>query len=109
MHVVLMHCSNADVSFLQPDDNQTRDCQNARSYRIEFDRIFASAGAESNTVLSDREFAAFYNVLRCYHSDALKIKDVDAPSLKASNFSVHFIQPTFFSGHDDSLDFKFQQ
>ncbi len=105
-----MHYSGAEVSFLQPEDNQNRDCQNARSYRIEFDLIFAPAGAESNTVLSVREFAAFYNVLRCYHSDTLKIKRADTTSsLKASNFTVHFIQPAFFSDHDDSRDFKFQQ
>ena len=62
-------------------------------------------------VISDREFAAFYNLLRCFDQDAEMIADrKTSSSLKASNFTVHFIQPPFFSEiHDDSRGFKYQQ
>ena len=62
------------------------------------------------TVISDREFAAFYNLLRCFDKDVSMIAHNTSSSLKASNFTVHFIQPPFFSEiHDDSRGFKYQQ
>ncbi|OBZ65087.1 hypothetical protein A0H81_14925 [Grifola frondosa] len=52
---------------------------------------------QSATVINDREFATFYNVLRCYQEDAQQVKLNQSSSLKASTFMTSFIQPVFFS------------
>ncbi|KAN0081576.1 hypothetical protein V8E55_009200 [Tylopilus felleus] len=75
-----------------------------------FERVFELAATEP-TVTSNREFSAFHNILRCFDEDVDLIADKDtSSSLKASNFTVHFIQPPFFSEiRDDSRGFKYNQ
>ena len=92
------------------NDTQTRDLQNARSYETQFNRVFTLGTTESRTVISDREFAAFYNLLRCFDKDVSMIARNKSSSLKASNFTVHFIQPPFFSEiRNDSRGFQYHQ
>ena len=66
---------------------------------------------ESQTVISDRELAVFHNLLRCFDRDVeLIASDETSSSLKASNFTVHFIQPPFVSEiHNNSRSFKHKQ
>ena len=91
-------------------DEQKRDLENARSYETQFDRVFALAGTQSPaTVLSGREFSAFYNVLRCFNEDVERVNNDPSSSLKASNFTLYFIQPPFFSEVDGSRGFKYHQ
>jgi hypothetical protein len=69
-----------------------------------------TSSTRMQTVISNREFAAFYNILRCFAQDAEMIADrKTSSSLKAGNFTVHFIQPPFFSEiHDDSHGFEYK-
>ena len=62
-------------------------------------------------MISDREFAAFHYLLRCFDLDVeLIAEEKNSSSLKTSNFTVHFIQPPFFSEiHDDSRGFRYKQ
>ena len=110
MYIECCTLPNADGKSFQVVDEQGRDLENARSYETQFDRVFALAGTQSPvTVLNGREFAAFYNVLRCFDDDVDKINNDPSSSLKANNFTVHFIQPPFFSEGDDSRGFKYHQ
>ena len=99
----------ADAKSFQVVDGQERDLENARSYQTQFTRVFALAGTQPHTVINGREFAAFYNVLRCFNRDVEKITTASSSSLKASNFTVHFIQPPFFAEDDDSRTFIYHQ
>ncbi|KAN0081479.1 hypothetical protein V8E55_009103 [Tylopilus felleus] len=93
------------------DDTQNRDYQNVYHYKTQFDLVFTRTATHSPTVVNEREFAAFYHLLRCFDEDVEMIATDDVSSaLKASNFTVHFIQPPFFSKiHDDSRSFEYQQ
>ncbi|KAN0081514.1 hypothetical protein V8E55_009138 [Tylopilus felleus] len=93
------------------DDTQNRDHQNAYHYKTQFDLVFTRTATHSPTVVNEREFAAFYHLLRCFDEDVKMIATDDVSSaLKASNFTVHFIQPPFFSKiQDDSRSFEYQQ
>lgn len=104
------HSVGADIDSIQAAIIQTRDYDNAHFYE-EFSRVFVLAGTDqTHTVISGREFAAFYNVLRCFNEDVSKIVHKSASSsLKASNFTVHFVQPPFFSENNGSRGFTYQQ
>ncbi|KAN0081581.1 hypothetical protein V8E55_009205, partial [Tylopilus felleus] len=111
---------NIQDALVQPQSSQEtdntaerrdiRDIENARVYKTQFERVFELAATQP-TVTSNREFSAFHNILRCFDEDVDLIADKDtSSSLKASNFTVHFIQPPFFSEiRDDSRGFKYNQ
>ncbi|KAN0081523.1 hypothetical protein V8E55_009147 [Tylopilus felleus] len=84
------------------DDVTARpDLQHARLYKTQFDYVFTASATPSPTVINDREFAAFHQLLRCFHKDVERIASNTSSSLKTSNFIVHFVQPPFFSEIDN--------
>jgi hypothetical protein len=91
--------------------NATRDLENASSYQALFDNIFRPtlfAPTEDNPVdvKDTREFAAFFSVLRSYHQDSALLENDSSSSQKASNFTVHFISPPFFSRRSEHFEYK---
>jgi len=76
---------------------ESQELQIARRYRAQFDEIFVQTQAPSPAVKDDREFAAFFNILRWFHPDAGRIRTKEYASLKASTLIVYFILPPFFS------------
>ena len=110
-HVLSRPRADMGLSQETNDDTQNRDYQNAYHYKTQFDLVFTRTATHSPTVVNEREFAAFYHLLRCFDEDVEIIATDDVSSaLKASNFTVHFIQPPFFSKiHDDSRSFEYQQ
>jgi hypothetical protein len=67
-------------------------------YNTQFERVFTPVETEPPTVVKYREFAAFYNLLRGFNEDVLRIASHEiSSSFKASNFAVHFVHPPFFS------------
>ncbi|KAG6374813.1 hypothetical protein JVT61DRAFT_4197 [Boletus reticuloceps] len=89
----------------------TDDYQFARKrYNVQFDRIFTPVETESTessvVVVHSREFAAFYNVLRGFNEDALRLANQYPASVKASNFVIHFLQPPFLSLHSRNLEYQ---
>ncbi|KAN0081506.1 Protein kinase-like domain containing protein [Tylopilus felleus] len=93
------------------DDVTARpDLQHARLYKTQFDYVFTASATPSPTVINDREFAAFHQLLRCFHKDVERIASNTSSSLKTSNFIVHFVQPPFFSEIDNrSRGFQYEQ
>jgi hypothetical protein len=88
-----------------PGAAEIRDYENARHYNTHFDDIFvATANPPSN--VTNREFATFFNVLRCFGEDSDRIKSDSSSALKASNFIVYFILPPFFSSYNAHFEFK---
>lgn len=88
----------------------TRDFQNVRRYETQFNRVFMAGSAGSQTVINNREFAAFYHLLRCFDEDVSTVANNTSSSLKASNFTVHFVQSPFLSGiYNDSRGFRYHQ
>ncbi|KAG2093786.1 hypothetical protein BD769DRAFT_1678855 [Suillus cothurnatus] len=57
-------------------------------------------------VKDTQEFAAFFSVLRSYHQDSALLEN--DTSQKASNFTVHFISPPFFSRRSEHFKYKEQ-
>ncbi|KAN0081577.1 hypothetical protein V8E55_009201 [Tylopilus felleus] len=104
------HAESSQETDNTAERRDIRDIENARVYKTQFERVFELAATEP-TVTSNREFSAFHNILRCFDEDVDLIADKDtSSSLKASNFTVHFIQPPFFSEiRDDSRGFKYNQ
>ncbi|KAG6380506.1 hypothetical protein JVT61DRAFT_8665 [Boletus reticuloceps] len=77
-------------------------------YKTQFKRVFAPDETNSRTLVRSREVAAFYNLLRGFNDDVLRIAGHKvSSSVKASNFAIHFIQPPFFSLL--SCNFEYQQ
>jgi len=68
--------------------------------------MFVATEASSTVVKDDREFAAFFNILRGYHPDAERIQANASSSLIASNFTVYFILPPFFSCRGEHFEYK---
>ena len=102
----------ADAGSFQATDNvtNTRDFQNAHCYETQFNRVFTAGSAESQTVINNQEFAAFYHLLRVFYEDVSIVAKNTSSSLKASNFTVHFVQSPFLSGiHSDSRGFRYHQ
>ncbi|KAG6380507.1 hypothetical protein JVT61DRAFT_8667 [Boletus reticuloceps] len=86
-------------------DNQ--DFRVARKrYKTQFERVFTPDETNSRTSVSSREFAAFYNLLRGFNSDVLNVAGDTSSSLKASNFTIHFVQAPFFSSPSRSYLYK---
>ena len=102
---------SSQETYIIAERRDIRNIENARVYETQFNRVFELAATEPPTVTSNREFAAFHNILRCFDEDVDLIADKEtSSSLKASNFTVHFIQPPFFSEiRDDSRGFKYNQ
>ncbi|KIJ67453.1 hypothetical protein HYDPIDRAFT_108230 [Hydnomerulius pinastri MD-312] len=74
-----------------------KDLENALTYdRMLFKRVFETSSAEAR-VTDNREFATFYHILRCFQQDVPGISKDKSLSFKASNFTVYFAQPPFFS------------
>ena len=110
----LVSCDTREAdagSFQATDDvTNTRDFQNAYYYETQFNRVFTAGSAESQTVINNREFAAFYHLLRCFDEDVSTVANNTSSSLKASNFTVHFVQSPFLSGiYNDSRGFRYHQ
>jgi hypothetical protein len=102
----------ADAGSFQATDDitNTRDFQNAHCYETHFNRVFTAGSSESQTVINNREFAAFYHLLRCFDEDVSTVANNTSSSLKASNFTVHFVQSPFLSGiYNDSRGFRYRQ
>ncbi|KAG2336916.1 hypothetical protein BDR05DRAFT_79476 [Suillus weaverae] len=96
-----------------PLPDATRDLENASSYHPLFDNIFTPtifAPTEDNPVdvKDTREFAAFFSVLRSYHQDCALLVNDSSSSQKASNFTVHFISPPFFSHRSEHFKYREQ-
>ncbi|KAG2049571.1 hypothetical protein BDR06DRAFT_704933 [Suillus hirtellus] len=94
-----------------PLPDVTRDIENASSYRALFDDIFRATvftpTEESHVDVKDtREFAAFFNILRSYHQDCDLLVNDSSSSQKASNFTVHFISPPFFSHRSEHFKYE---
>jgi len=85
---------------------ENRELQNALRYPTYFQQIFVASQAESVAVKHDREFGAFFNILRYYHADSTRIQTDTSSSLKASNFTVYFILPPFFSSPSEQFEYK---
>jgi hypothetical protein len=103
---------DADAGSFQATDDvtNTRDFQNAHCYETHFNRVFTAGSSESQTVINNREFAAFYHLLRCFDEDVSTVANNTSSSLKASNFTVHFVQSPFLSGiYNDSRRFRYHQ
>ncbi|KAG2123457.1 hypothetical protein DEU56DRAFT_893632 [Suillus clintonianus] len=86
-----------------PSAPESGDYQSACEYPEHFHNIFESTLNQSGTV-TDREFVAFFNVLRCFHKDSKHLSTDSSSALKTSNFMVYFIGPPFFSSR--SFDLK---
>ena len=84
----------------------TRDLQNARSRQGPFNDSYMLSAQEPINVNDSREFAAFYNVVRSYHADSARIREDSSSSLKASNFTVYFMLPPFFSSPGTRLRYS---
>ncbi|KAG1794435.1 uncharacterized protein HD556DRAFT_1370351 [Suillus plorans] len=94
-----------------PLPDATRDLENASSYKALFDNIFLPAVPTEDhpvDVKDTREFAAFFSVLRSYHQDCALLVNDSSSSQKASNFTVHFISPPFFSHRSGHFKYKEQ-
>ncbi|KIJ59603.1 hypothetical protein HYDPIDRAFT_33043 [Hydnomerulius pinastri MD-312] len=72
-----------------------------------FGHIFKTTSAEPR-VTDNREFATFYHVLRCFQQDAHSMSFNNSSLFKASNFTVYFVQPPFFS-QGRSIPFHYHQ
>ena len=88
-----------------PRAQENRDYQNARRYAEHFSVIFESTPNQSGNV-TDREFVAFFNVLRCFDEDSKHISADSSSALKTSNFIVYFIVPPFFSRRSKHFELK---
>jgi len=90
----------------ETDMQWTRDLENARSRGDLFDDTYILTGQDPINVNDSREFAAFYNVVRSYHADSARIGQDSSSSLKASNFTVYFMLPPFFSRLGTRFEYK---
>jgi hypothetical protein len=81
------------------------DYRNARIYYPHFLRIFVQTLGSSGKV-TNREFLAFFNVLRCFDPDSGRIQSDPSSAQKTSNFIVYFILPPFFSCLSEHFEFK---
>ncbi|KAG2342425.1 hypothetical protein BDR05DRAFT_1026657, partial [Suillus weaverae] len=91
-----------------PRAPENRDYQNACQHTEHFHNIFESTLNQSGTV-TDREFVAFFNVLRCFDEDSKLISADSSSALKTSNFIVKDFElrqetpwnfPIFIDTHD---------
>ena len=98
-HVSAFCCRIYGPSLILPKvpTGENRELENALHYPTYFEQIFVASQAPSVAVKNDREFGAFFNILRYYHADSVRIQTDASSSLKASNFTVYFILPPFFS------------
>ncbi|KAG1728288.1 uncharacterized protein EDB91DRAFT_1228495 [Suillus paluster] len=88
-----------------PAAREIRDYRNALSYTTQFNKIFTLAANQSGED-SHREFATFFNVLRCFGEDSDRIESDGSSALKASNFIVYFISPPFFARRSPHFEFS---
>jgi hypothetical protein len=88
-----------------PGAGDITDYQNARIYETLFGQVFTPA-LDSSGQVTNREFLAFFNVLRCFDPDSDRIQINSSSALKASNFIVYFIMPPFFSCLNQHFEFK---
>ena len=92
-----MDLHHIPIVFKVSPGRESQELQIARRYSACFDEIFVETQAPSPAAKDDREFAAFFNVLRWYRPDAERIQTKEYASLKASTLIVYFILPPFFS------------
>ncbi|KAG1831980.1 hypothetical protein F4604DRAFT_1946265 [Suillus subluteus] len=88
-----------------PSAPGNRDYRNACQYTEHFHNIFEWTPNQSGTV-TDQEFVAFFNVLRCFDEDSKHISADSSSALKTSNFIVYFIVPPFFSRRSEHFELK---
>ena len=91
MYLVGRDVPETDTRFQATDDvTNTQDFQNVRRYETQFNRVFMAGSAGSQTVINNREFAAFYHLLRCFDdanntSSSLKVTSLfTSSSLRSS-------------------------
>jgi hypothetical protein len=75
---------------LVPEGKEVMDYQNAQAYATHFNNIFV-ASPNSPGKVTNREFATFFNVLRCFDEDSDRIANDGSSAMKASNLVVYFI------------------
>ena len=73
-----------------PEDKEVRDYQNARAYATHFNNIFVESPNSPGKV-TNREFATFFNVLRCFDEDSDRITNDGSSAMKVNNLVVYFI------------------
>jgi hypothetical protein len=88
-----------------PEGEEVRDFRNAQAYATHFDYIFVASPNPSGKV-TNREFATFFNVLRCFDEDSGRITIDGSSAMKASNLVVYFISPPFSSRYNLHFEFK---
>ncbi|KAG2134466.1 hypothetical protein DEU56DRAFT_809215, partial [Suillus clintonianus] len=88
-----------------PRAPENRDYENACQDTEHLHDIFESTLNQSGTV-TDREFMAFFDVLRCFDEDSKHISADSSSALKTSNFIVYFIVPPFFSNRSKPFELK---
>ena len=94
---------------IQTSDVEGLDFQIAQMLdKTQFDRVFMTVKTRHSTLVHIWEFAVFYYILWGFNNDVLRIAGDSSSSIKASNFTTHFIQPPFFSGNI-SHNLQYQQ
>jgi hypothetical protein len=98
--------SHSSLILPKVPSDENRELENALHYPTYFEQIFVASQAPSVAVKNDREFGAFFNILRYYHADSVRIQTDASSSLKASNFTVYFILPPFFSSPTEHFKYN---
>jgi len=88
-----------------PEGEEIRDYHNAQAHATHFNNIFVVSPDPPGEV-TDREFATFFHVLRCFGKDSDRVASDGSSAFKASNFVVYFISPPFFSRYNSHFEFK---
>ncbi|KAG1764687.1 hypothetical protein EV702DRAFT_1272237 [Suillus placidus] len=88
-----------------PSAPENRDYRNACQYTEHFHNIFESTLNQPGTV-TDWEFVAFFNILRCFDEDSKRISADSSSALRTSNFIVYFMVPPFFSRRSKHFELK---
>ncbi|OJA15923.1 hypothetical protein AZE42_02653 [Rhizopogon vesiculosus] len=101
---------------IPPEENS--DLEHALEHDAPFWAIYEQTPNVVHNV-TDREFATFFHVVRCFDEDSTRIKNdgssamkasnfisAGSSAMKASNFVVYFISPVFFSSFNERFEFK---
>jgi len=101
----LLHLYPSPILAKVPEGEEIRDYQNAQSYATHFNNIFVPSPNPPGKV-TNREFATFFHVLRCFDEDSDNITNDGSFATKARNLVVYFISPPFFSRYSSHFEFK---
>ncbi|KAF8804844.1 hypothetical protein BYT27DRAFT_7340010 [Phlegmacium glaucopus] len=96
-------------SFNAPDDDPNLSILHAARYTLQSESTYICSTEDRASIKSNKEFAAFYVLLRCFYTDASRYKGVTSSSLKAHALKGDFILPPFFSGQNSTDGLKYQE